>query len=89
MFITVDSDIYTFLQQSGTLPIWVTISRLPKQVTLNMNISQQLPKGATLFHKHVTFCMPSVFHSCKLFSLRKKVHKDMILNFCMIKKLTK
>ena len=30
--------------QSGTLPIWVTLSRLPKQVTLNMNFSQQLPK---------------------------------------------
>ena len=34
--------------QSGTLPIWVTLSRLPKQVTLNMNFSQQLPKWVTV-----------------------------------------
>ena len=101
------------IYQSGTVPIWVTLSWLPKQVTLNMNFSQQLPKWitvsvymvyeqlpklwwlpvwvtvawqlpkwVTLFHKHLTFWtlhairflfMPSVF-------LRKKVHKDMILN---------
>ena len=36
------------VQQSGTVPIWVTLSRLPKQVTLNMNFSQQLPKRVTV-----------------------------------------
>ena len=34
--------------QSGKVPIWVTLTWLPEQVTLNMKFSQQLPKQVTV-----------------------------------------
>ena len=36
------------IEQSGTVPIWVTLTWLPEQVTLNVKCSQQLPKRVTV-----------------------------------------